>query len=153
MNKTTTSPVVKPGLLSYFFDHVFFDEMMAIRLIRVVFMLLIILGWAFLATLWFEPASNWTEIVRAMPRYLLAPFSAMVATFLIGARYLQDIYELPGYFAAVHYLFASLFDGPPYLFPVSGGLLPSMTISDGKIDLENSETSLLDQVGGPGWLY
>ncbi|MBI5297988.1 MAG: hypothetical protein HY869_21130 [Chloroflexi bacterium] len=152
MNKTANTPNSKPGVLSYFFDHVFFDETIAIRLIRFMFMLLVILGWAFLATLWFEQASNWQEILRAMSRHLLAPFSAMLAAFLIGARYLQDIYELPGYLAAVHYLYASLFDGPPYLPPFSGLFLPNMNISDGKVDSESTATSLLDQVGGPGWI-
>lgn len=131
----------------------FFDETMGVRLIRLIFMLLIAFGWAFLGVIWFEKVGNWQEILIAMLRYLLAPLAAILAVFLLGARYLQDIYELPGYFAAVRYLYASLFDGPPYLFPISGFLLPSLSISNGKADSESGEINLLDSVGGPGWLY
>jgi hypothetical protein len=152
MSKVADPSVSKPGLMLYFFDHVLFDETISIRLIRAILMLLVVFGWAFLGALWFEPISNWEEILFAMPRYFLAPIAAMLAAWLLGARYLQDIYELPSYSSAVHYLFASLFDGPPYLFP-SGHFLPSLSISNGKIDAEDAETSLLDRVGGPGWLY
>lgn len=153
MNKAVNASISRSWSLSYFFDRVFFDETMGIRFIRLIFMLLVVLGWAFLGTIWFEQVGNWWDILFAMLRYLLAPAAAITAVFLLGARYLQDIYELPGYFAAAWYLYASLFDGPPYLFPISGFLLPSLNISNGKIDSESTEIGLLDSVGGPGWLY
>jgi len=153
MNKAVNTSTPKPGLLSHFFDQVFFDETIGVRFVRLIFMFLIAFGWAYLGAIWFEQVDNWQDTLFAMLRYLLAPAAAITAVFLLGARYLQDVYELPGYFAAVRYLYASLFDGPPYLFPISGFLLPSLNISNGKIDSESAEIGLLEGVGGPGWLY
>lgn len=91
-------------------------------------------------------------IVNAL-RYAIAPFAAIVGAFLLGARYLQDIYELPSYRSAFKYLFASMFDGPPHnILLLSGLFLPSLNISNGKTDIEDGEVNLLQRIGGPGWL-
>lgn len=86
-------------------------------------------------------------------RYALVPLAAILGALFLGARYLQDIYELPRFVSALRYLLGSMFDGPPYnIFLLSGRLLPSLTISDGRADVADGDVNLLQRIGGPGWV-
>lgn len=75
-------------------------------------------------------------------RYLLAPAGASLFAVMIGALYVQDIYELRSYRKAVNYVVASMF----------GLLYPSLEIRDGKPQIEPEEENLLLKIGGPGWV-
>jgi SPFH domain / Band 7 family len=75
-------------------------------------------------------------------RYLLAPVGAVILVLMIGALYVQDIYELRRYRNAFRYLFASLF----------GLFYPSLEIRDGEMQLQVGEENLLNKIGGPGWV-
>ncbi|RPI92772.1 MAG: hypothetical protein EHM40_11970 [Chloroflexi bacterium] len=139
------------ALLSYYFENVFFSESLGIRFLRTFVLISFMLTLSVVCAYIFESPTSLLDLFKKTPPYLLAPFSAVIAAILLGARYLQDIYELPGYSTALHYMFASLLDGPPYWPPFSGWLLPSLTISKGQ-KVQDDEVSLPDQVGGPGWL-
>ena len=148
MKNTDSSTGGPRSRLSYLLEHVLFSESVLMRLFRVFVMLVIIVGWGIIGAFLIESPKNILDLLRVAPRYMLAPAAAMLVAFLFGASYLQDIYELPYYASAVRYLFASLFDGPPFSL-----FLPVLYISKGKKDTKDGEISLLDQVGGPGWLY
>jgi hypothetical protein len=75
-------------------------------------------------------------------RYMIIPLAAFVGAFFLGARYVQDIYELRSFRKALHYLFASLF-GFPY---------PYLIISGGQKGIGPGEENLLDRIGGPGYV-
>ena len=79
---------------------------------------------------------------KASLRYLIAPLAAIVGAFLVGARYVQDIYEIKKYGQAFQYLFASVF-GLGY---------PSLIIEEGKPHLKPDEENLLVAIGGPGYV-
>jgi hypothetical protein len=140
------------ALLSYYFENVFFSESLGIRFLRTFVLISFMLTLSVVCAYFLESPTSLWDLLKKTPPYLLAPFSAVVAAILLGARYLQDIYELPSYWTALHYMFASLLDGPPYLPPISGMLLPNLTISKGEKVQEDGGVSLPDQVGGPGWL-
>jgi len=76
-------------------------------------------------------------------RYFLPPLSALVLIFLLGASYIQDIYELERYRTALHYLWASLF----------GWFYPRITIDQGQVQPRDGEASPLDVIGGPGIIW
>jgi len=142
------------SVLSDFFENVFFSESFLIRSLRTFILITFTLASAIFCAYIFEPSSmtSMSDLLRKTPSYLMAPISAVTAAILLGARYMQDIYELPSYGKALRYVLASLFDGPPYSYiPLSGLFLPSLTISKGE-KVQDEEVSLLDQVGGPGWL-
>ena len=129
-----------------------FSEKFGFRCLRICGLLAIVLGWGVMGTLIFETDQDGLTALN-VARYALAPFAAMVSVLLLGARYLQDIYELPSYSSALRYLVASMFDGPPYsLFLLSGRLLPSLNISNGKAEDTDGDINLLQRLGGPGWL-
>lgn len=113
-------------------------------------MLSVILGWGIIGTLLFEIDQAGLTALNVF-RYSLPPLAAIIAAFFLGARYLQDIYELPKYSSALKYLFASIFDGPPYNL-LSGRFLPGLDISSGNADDPDSDINLLSRIGGPGWL-
>lgn len=73
-------------------------------------------------------------------RYLLAPVGASFFAILIGALYVQDIYELRKYRGALRYVVASMF----------GLKYPSLEIRDGKKQIRTGDENLLDKIGGPG---
>lgn len=75
-------------------------------------------------------------------RYLLAPAGASMLAIMIGALYVQDIYELTKYRNALRYVLASMF----------GLFYPSLEIRDGKKQINLGEENLLDKIGGPGWV-
>ncbi len=139
----------KQGWLSYSFEHILFTEKFWVRCFRVLVMILILLGWGFIGAI-LEPEGG-DEILWNILRYAFVPLAAMIWAFLVGAVYLQDIYELPRYRSALRYLFACMFDGPPYFF-IFGQSLPALNISKGKADVKDGEINLLQRIGGPGWL-
>lgn len=49
-------------------------------------------------------------IVEAL-RYSLAPFTALLGAFMLGAHYIDDIYDLKNYSSALSYLWATIFNG------------------------------------------
>ena len=80
---------------------------------------------------------------RGAQRYALIPVTFFVTAFLIGARYIQDIYELPQYSSGLQYMAASLF----------GMMYPRMVVENGKAVVEPGEVNLLEKIGGPGELF
>ena len=134
-------------------SYLLFTETIWIRWLRISVLLLIILGWGVLGSLLFERDRNGLTTLNII-RYALGPLVAIVGALFLGARYLQDIYELPSYFSTLRYLIASMFDGPPdNIFLLSGKLLPTLNISNGKADTVDGDINLLQRIGGPGWLY
>ncbi|HLE52837.1 MAG TPA: SPFH domain-containing protein [Anaerolineales bacterium] len=75
-------------------------------------------------------------------RYLYLPLAAFIGALLLGARYVQDTYQLPRFRLALRYILAT-FIGVGY---------PILTISEGKKKIEAGEINLLELVGGPGYL-
>jgi hypothetical protein len=59
-----------------------------------------------------------------------------------GAKYVQDLLELPSLRPAYKFLTASLF----------GSDYPHMTISEGKAMVHDPETNPMLKIGGPGWV-
>jgi hypothetical protein len=75
-------------------------------------------------------------------RYLLAPLGAFLLVFVYGALYVQDIYKLETFSAALRYVRASLL----------GIAYPRLTIDGGKKEIGLAETNTLDKIGGPGFV-
>ncbi len=82
-----------------------------------------------------------TFIKKSFP-FFIPPLVAMVAALLAGARYVQDIYELPHFTYGLRYMLASAF----------GMSYPHLRIHEGKKVLKEGEVNLIDQVGGPGYV-
>lgn len=136
------------------FENWFFGDSYSIRLLRVCTILLMIFGWALVWAVALEPYDNNLNLLLQTLRYALAPFAAMVGALLLGARFVQDIYELESYATGFKYLLAILFEGPPYRFiPPSGWFLPNLAISEGEIVSDDKKENLIEKIGGPGWLY
>lgn len=148
--KDSTASSSKSRKSSLNFGYLLFSEKFGFRLLRLWGMLSVIVGWGIAGTLIFEMDQDGLTAFNII-RYSLPPLAAIVAAFFLGGRYLQDIYELPKYSSALKYLFASMFDGPPYFF-VSGRFLPGLNISGGKADDDDGDINLLKRIGGPGWL-
>ncbi len=135
------------------FENWFFSEVYVIRLVRVLAMLFVIFGcaliWVFLMESFESDRQFWFQTLR----YALAPLAAIVGVLLLGARFVQDVYELESYGTGFKYLLATLFDGPPFRYILPSGLfLPSLTISEGMKVLDENKESLIDNIGGPGWI-
>jgi len=73
-------------------------------------------------------------------RYLIMPFAALIGAIFLGARYIQDIYNLKSFRKVLHYITASLFD----IF------YPSLVIEGGKFKLKPGEENMVEKIGGPG---
>lgn len=153
MNETTSHTKNKRKKTSNGLSYLLLTENIWIRWLRICILFLIILGWGILGSLLLEGDRNGLTPLNVI-RYALSPIAAIVGALFLGARYLQDIYELPSYFPALRYLIASIFDGPPdNIFLLSGKLLPTLNISNGKADVTDGDVNLLQRIGGPGWLY
>jgi hypothetical protein len=141
----------KHGWTSYVMERLLFSERFLVRVFRLSVLAFMISGWGSLGSFVFEANrdinSFWIDFIR----YALAPLAAAISAFMLGAHYIQDIYELPNYSASLRYLLASMFDGPPYFF-ISGKLLPVLNIKNGKADEANVDKNLLERIGGPGWV-
>lgn len=136
------------------FESWFFSEDYSIRLLRVAAMLVVIFSSISIGLLLPEPFDTSKEFWFQILRYIVAPLAAMISALLLGAQFVQDIYELESYGTALKYLLVNLFEGPPlrYILP-SGLLLPSLTISEGKRKINELKENLIEKIGGPGWLY
>jgi hypothetical protein len=73
-------------------------------------------------------------------RYLIMPLASLVGAIFLGARYIQDIYNLKSFRKVLHYLVASLFDV----------YYPSLVIEDGKFKLKPGDENMVEKIGGPG---
>ena len=91
-------------------------------------------------------ATNIGDVFSQAARYALAPLAALIWGFMLGAHYVQDIYELPDYSSALHYLWAAIFNGKQTNFLsgflafiffalLSGGLVSSVFLHFEKNDL------------------
>jgi hypothetical protein len=80
--------------------------------------------------------------VRGSSRYLIVPCAAILTAFLAGVSYLQDIYELDGFWQVFRYLFASFF----------GFFYPGLAIYGGKKVVRDGKVNILDAIGGPGFV-
>lgn len=76
-------------------------------------------------------------------RYLIVPLFAIVSVFMLGARFVQDIYNLKNYHAAFRYMFSS-FMGLGY---------STYKIEHGKKELDSDKLGIIEDIGGPGYLY
>ena len=81
---------------------------------------------------------NWKLI-----RFIALPGIALVIGLVIGANYIQDVYNITSYSASIRYLFASLF----------GFSYPSLRIENGKMILHEDEVNTLEVIGGPGYVF
>jgi hypothetical protein len=132
--------------------HLLFSEKLVFRWFRLWTVLSLVIGWGIVGALIFETDQNRFTYLNII-RYSLPPLAAIISVLLLGAHYLQDIYELPSFSSSLRYLIASMFDGPPYsLIALSGRLLPSLNISNGKVEDQDGDINLLQRIGGPGWL-
>lgn len=133
---------------------------------RLLIIVLVFLLFLFLVSFLWERAAlqNWVDRLKSLPfleyipqtfflflvslfhlsslRYLLIPLSALILAILVGARYVQDIYELKSYRVALQYLIASMF----------GVFYPILVIEDGKRLIRPGEENSLDVIGGPGYV-
>ena len=108
------------------------------RLILAISLVVICLILGIYWVLWTTGALNFVGVAR----FAIAPLAAMGFAILLGARYVQDIYELPTYIAGIQYMLAALF----------GFRYPVLKITNGHSILEPDGFNLLDKIGGPGWL-
>ena len=89
-----------------------------------------------------EQIALWTVAISRSWRYLLIPITMFLVAMMVGAHYIQDIYELPNYRIGIRYLLASVFaKGYPHLM-----------IVDGKKQLRVGEINTLAEIGGPGYV-
>lgn len=80
----------------------------------------------------------------AMPqtwRHAFAPILGFSASLIIGARYLQDLLELPSFSQAWNFLTTTVF----------GGAYPSLTVNEGRASVDDPDRNPLLRFGGPGW--
>jgi len=99
---------------------------------------------AFCGMIWFPTASprpgllgfDWNNMIR----FLIIPVGAIVVVIMAGARFLQDVYALEGYWPAISYILSSLF----------GLWYDHLVIDDGIAKKEENEFSSLMTFGGPG---
>jgi len=75
-------------------------------------------------------------------RYLVLPVGIIVFVILLGARYVQDVYNLKSYQAAFRYMVASFF-GIGY---------PKIKIEHGKKEQDSDVLGLMETIGGPGFM-
>lgn len=75
-------------------------------------------------------------------RHLIPPVLAFVLAVYMGARFLQNLLELPALGQAWSHITASLF----------GGAYPTMTVIEGRVEVPEAETNPLLKIGGPGWV-
>lgn len=75
-------------------------------------------------------------------RFLYLLLAALIGALLLGARFVQDTYQLPRFRLAFRYILAA-FTGIGY---------PRLTVDGGKKVIASGELNLLELVGGPGYL-
>ncbi len=92
-----------------------------------------------------DPIRTTLEVLLnpASLRYYILPLAAIIAIFLWAASYVRDIYALPKLRLGFRYVFSS----------VTGIKYPKLVIDGGEKKIKKGEVNLLDQIGGPGYLY
>jgi hypothetical protein len=75
-------------------------------------------------------------------RYMLIPLTALVIALLVGAHYVQDVYELDSYLIGMRYLLACIF----------GINYPRLQIDEGVKMVSPGEVNTLATIGGPGYV-
>ena len=75
-------------------------------------------------------------------RFILVPVTAFTIAMLVGAHYVQDIYELDSYWIGMRYLLACIF-GIGY---------PRLQIDEGHKMVRPGEVNTLAMIGGPGYV-
>jgi hypothetical protein len=75
-------------------------------------------------------------------RFILIPVTAFTIALLVGAHYVQDIYELDSYWIGMRYLLACMF-GIGY---------PRLQIDEGRKMVRPGEVNTLAMIGGPGYV-
>ncbi len=75
-------------------------------------------------------------------RFMITPLIAISFIFIAGAYYVKDIYGLPKFRDALHYITASM-------FAIN---YPLLIIDKGEKQLSKKKTNLIDVVGGPGYI-
>ena len=75
-------------------------------------------------------------------RFILVPLAAFTIAMLVGAHYVQDIYELDSYWVGMRYLLACVF-GIGY---------PRLQIDNGRKMVKPDEVNTLATIGGPGYV-
>ena len=73
-------------------------------------------------------------------RYMIMPLVSLIAAIFLGARYIQDIYNLQSYRKVLHYFVAALFDI----------YYPALAIENGACKLRPGEENMIHRIGGPG---
>ena len=76
-------------------------------------------------------------------RHLISPLFAILGIFLLGARFVQDIYNIQSYRASFWYMFSS-FMGIGY---------STYKIEHGEKEPDSDKLGLIETIGGPGYLY
>lgn len=97
-----------------------------------------------------QPPSTVFQLIRDLilstwghRRYLLAFAAAITIAFIVGGRFVQDIYELTSFRKGLRYVLTSVFGLPPY---------PRLVIADGKMQVPPDEINTLRDIGGPGFI-
>jgi hypothetical protein len=112
----------------------------SLGLLRLALVILLILISADLCVLTFETPEKLINVFLQIGRYSLVPLGVLLLIFLLGAEFIQDLYNLDHYSSAVKHLCASMFQ----LF------LPALKVVN---DVEQlNDDNLLVCVGGPGRL-
>ncbi len=75
-------------------------------------------------------------------RYFWVALFGFIFAFGIGARYIQEVYQLSNYLQALRYLAASIFSVA----------FPQIKVDQGKFEDENATTEIMRKIGGPGRL-
>lgn len=75
-------------------------------------------------------------------RYMIMPLVSLIAAIFLGARYIQDIYNLQSYRKVLHYFIAALFDV----------YYPSLSVEGGACKLKPGEENMIQRIGGPGFV-
>jgi hypothetical protein len=75
-------------------------------------------------------------------RHLIPPLLGFVLALYMGARFLQNLLELPAVGQAWSHITTSLF----------GGAYPTMTVIEGRVEVPEPDTNPLLKIGGPGWV-
>jgi regulator of protease activity HflC (stomatin/prohibitin superfamily) len=75
-------------------------------------------------------------------RYMLVPATAILSVFIAGGYYVKDVYALPTFNHALHYVNTAML----------GTSYPRLAIDKGEKRIKKNEVNLLDRIGGPGYL-
>jgi hypothetical protein len=121
------------------------------RVYRILLLLAPLLVFLAIGFIWTQWTGQQDPTILGTARFIVTPLAAFGLAVLVGARYVQDIYEIPNYLSALHYMVATLseFFLPAFL---SNFFLPTLRIADGQEVIEPGGFNVLDRIGGPGFL-